>query len=293
MKTDVLVHSLKNPKLISLINILMGFVFIFSALVFIRSLLSIYTDKREVILREEEKVQPEIRLGLQDYSMIIENNPFGFSAGKLSPVNVSISESPLPKSDLFLIGTVAGRRDASYAIFTDETGRQEVFRTGDQVFGFGTLKKVDITSATINLGGRDSVIEFSDLTIVKEIRTENSPATSTTAFGRKTGPAAYQVNQRMVQEAIEKPDQILTDARFVPNVVQGRQQGFVLKEVRPGGIYQSLGLQNDDILLRINEYDISNPQAALQAFTALRGIDRAEVDIIRKGGRMTMSYQIR
>lgn len=293
MKTDVLFHPLKSPKLISLVNILLGLAFIFSALFLVRSLLTVYTDKKEDAFAHEVTPLPEIKPGFQDYKVIMKNNPFGFPAGELSPISTAAApESTHPKTDLFLIGTVSGRRDASYAIFTDEAGRQEVFRLGEQVFGLGILKRVEITSATIHSGGEDSVIEFSDLTTVKEIKAPSMPAANA-SFGRKTGPSAYQVNQRLVQEAIEKPDRIMTDARFVPNVVQGRQQGFILKEVKPGGIYQSLGLQNDDILLRINEFDISNPETALQAFTALRGIDRAELDIMRKGSRMTMSYQIR
>ena len=63
--------------------------------------------------------------------------------------------------------------------------------------------------------------------------------------------------------------------------------------MRNGGIYQSLGLQNGDALLRINEYNISNPENALQAFTALRGMDRVQVDIVRDGTKMTLTYQIR
>jgi type II secretion system protein C len=292
MKADVLFLSLKNPKLISLINLALGIALIFSVLFIIRSFLSVYSDKKEYSSRHETKPAPVIKAGFQDYSIIMKNNPFGFSAGELLLISGTAAEAPLSKTDLFLIGTISGQKDSSYAVFTDSKGMQEVFRPGDQVFGLGILKKIDITSATIHSRGQDSIIEFSDLTTIKEIKASNIPA-ATASFGRKTGPAAYQLNQRLVQEAIEKPDRIMTDARFIPNVIQGSQQGFILKEVKPGGIYQSLGLQNDDILLRINEYEISNPETALQAFTALRGIDRAELDIVRKGSKITMTYQIR
>ncbi len=86
---------------------------------------------------------------------------------------------------------------------------------------------------------------------------------------------------------------MMTDARLKPNVADGKQEGFVLSEVKPGGIYQSLGLQDGDVLLRINDYDISNPERALQAFTALRGLDRVQIDLIRSGSKMTMTYQIK
>jgi general secretion pathway protein C len=86
---------------------------------------------------------------------------------------------------------------------------------------------------------------------------------------------------------------MMTDARLRPNIVNGREEGFALSEVKSGGVYQSLGLQDGDVLLRINEYDISNPERALQAFTALKGLDRVQIDLVRSGARMTMTYQIR
>jgi general secretion pathway protein C len=86
---------------------------------------------------------------------------------------------------------------------------------------------------------------------------------------------------------------MMTDARLRPNLNSGKEEGFILSEVKPGGIYHSLGLQDGDVLLRINEYDISNPERALQAFTALKGLERVQIDLIRRGSKMTMTYQIK
>jgi general secretion pathway protein C len=86
---------------------------------------------------------------------------------------------------------------------------------------------------------------------------------------------------------------MMTDARLKPNITDGKEEGYVLSEVKTGGIYQSLGLQDGDVLLRINDYDISNPERALQAFTALKGLERVQIDLIRSGSKMTMTYQIK
>lgn len=101
------------------------------------------------------------------------------------------------------------------------------------------------------------------------------------------------LDQRRIQQALENPRQIMTDARFLPNVINGRQEGFVLSEVKPGGIYSSLGLINGDVILRINEHNISSPDSALQTLTAIKGMDRVQLDIIRDSNRMTMNYVIR
>jgi len=126
---------------------------------------------------------------------------------------------------------------------------------------------------------------------VKKQGSAGSP--SSAGFAQKIGRGAYVVDQARLQHAIANPSQMMTDARLRPNVAGGKEEGYALSEIKPGGIYQSLGLQDGDVLLRINEYDISNPEKALQAFTALKGLDRVQIDLIRSGSRMTMTYQIK
>lgn len=266
----------------------MGLIVVLATLFFVRDILSTVVSKKEKPLLHEKKLQSDLKKGLLDYGIILKKNPFGFPAGELKLL--SAAGPSVSKMEILLIGTVAGKRDASYAIFSDGTGQQDVFRPGEQVFGLGPLKKVEKARVIINSGGKDIVIDLSEITAVREIKAGPGPVS---AFGRKTGATTYQVDQRRVQQAIEKPDQIMTDARFIPNVVDGRQQGFILRELKAGGIYQSLGLQNEDVLLRINEYDISSPDTALQAFIALRGLDRVDLNIVRNGSNMTMTYQIR
>jgi general secretion pathway protein C len=101
------------------------------------------------------------------------------------------------------------------------------------------------------------------------------------------------IDQKAVQIALDNPTQIMMDAKMIPHMIQGKQEGFILREVRKNGLYDSLGMQNGDVLLRINSFNISNPENALQAFTALRGMDKVQLDIIRNNNRMTLNYQIR
>jgi len=51
--------------------------------------------------------------------------------------------------------------------------------------------------------------------------------------------------------------------------------------VRSGGIYQSLGLQNGDALLRINEYNIFKSRERTPGIHCLEGMDRCRLIIIR------------
>jgi general secretion pathway protein C len=187
-----------------------------------------------------------------------------------------------------------GPRALTYAIFKDSAGIQEVFKVGEQVFGAGRLSRVERDKVIIRRGEKNEEILLDDVKVreVKKQASAGSPA-SPSSFAQKIGRATYMVDQARLQQAIANPGQMMTDARLKPNIVSGREEGFVLSEVKPGGVYQSLGLQDGDVLLRINEYDISNPERALQAFTALKGMERVQVDLIRSGSRMTMTYQIK
>jgi len=283
-------NLLKNQRLISLLNVCIGLVLVLAILFLIRDMISTSLSPKKKGL-DEKKSENVANLALQDYAPVFRNNPFGFPAGELKPISNSASSTS--GADVSLVGTVSGQRKFSYAIFMKKTGEQEIFKIGDSVFGLGKLSKVEKDRVFISSGGKNTEIPINDIISVKEVQKTRSPEASPSGFTKKISDSSYMVEQKKIQQAIDNPKEIMTDARLLPNVVDGKQQGYVLNEVKPGGIYQSLGLQNGDVLLRINEYNISQPENALQAFTALRGMERVQLDIMRNGSKMTMTYQIR
>jgi len=289
MYTDDLLY--RYPKLPHVINLLLFVALLIFLLIFARNILTGISKRGEKApIPPRTPVQP-LKKGLQEYSGILKNNPFGFAGGQLKELSVA-KEGSVSQSDIILIGTISGSARNSYAIFVDKSGKQELVKVGEPVFGMGKLKRVDSDRAYITERGREIKIPMAEILTIKEV---NPPAggSVTSDLARNVGKGMFIVDQKKILHALENPNQLMTDARLQPNLVNGKQEGYILREVRNGGIYQSLGLQNGDALLRINEYNISNPENALQAFTALRGMDRVQVDIVRDGTKMTMTYQIR
>lgn len=288
--------NLLSRKYITYLNIVLAIVLILLFLFFIRHTPS-SSEKEPSVNNASQTTTASagIRtMHLEDYSPILKNNPFGFPGGKIRSLGTaSASSAQQVNTNITLIGTVVGPKKLSYAVFQDTSGVQEMFKVGESVLGLGILSNVKTDRVTIR--HEEGLMELLLEDAGEEKVSGKSPVEPgiTSGFARKIGKATYIVDQRKVQQAIENPTQMMTDARLTPNVRDGRKKGFILSEVKPGGIYHSLGLRNGDVLLRINEYDISNPEVALQAFTALRGLDRVQIDLLRAGSKMTMTYQIK
>jgi general secretion pathway protein C len=277
------------------LNILLGIVLIISTFFVVRDVISHYFEQKKNVQKgaysaKVTTAEPEVQIS--EYALILANNPFGFSGGEIKTLTGSTSHKT-QQGDIMLIGTVVGPKELSYGIFRDSAGIQEVFKIGDPVFDIGKLHRVEQAKVIIRKGEKTVEILLEDVK-VKEVKKQASAASpSPSSFAQKIGRSTYMVDQARLQQAIANPGQMMTDARLKPNIVNGKEEGFVLSEVKQGGVYHSLGLQDGDVLLRINEYDISNPERALQAFTALKGMERVQVDLIRSGSRMTMTYQIK
>lgn len=294
--------ALRYSRILPVINVLLGALLIFFFVIIARDILSFSfsggKESRQMSLAANVSTR---RAGsIQEYEGIVRHNPFGIAAGQLRPIAMAGGEAA-SQSDIILIGTISGPDEYSYAIFSDKNGRQDVFKTGEQVFNGGRLKRVEKEKVFIEGGNGMTEIAIADIVAIKDAGPAQSNISAGTLSGlpgvsdfiRNTGSGIYLVDQKKILHLLENPGQLMTDVRLQPNFVNGRQEGYVLREVRSGGIYQSLGLQNNDVLLRINEYNISNPDVALQAFTALRGMDRIQMDIIRNGSKMTMTYLMR
>jgi general secretion pathway protein C len=264
---------------------------------FTRDVMSQYmrtVKEREKPVTPKPLAPPASARPFHDYDTIVRNNPFGIADTQLTMLTPSPSQEGASR-DVRLVGTIAGQGRYLYGIFSDAGGKQEVFKSGDSVFGLGTLTDVRKDKAILRREGRTTEVPLADIGVTDDATSAKDKLArgEVPAFVKSTGRDTYVVDQKAVLHALENPNQLMTDARLQPNLVGGRQEGFVLREVRQGGIYHSLGLMNGDVLLRINNYDISHPDNALQAFSALRGMDRVALDIVRNGAKTTLTYQIK
>ncbi len=273
------------------LNVVLFVLLVLACLVFARDIITAKVRMRQAPADPRENAPHSARLRhLEDYAPAVKNNPFGLPEVELKPLaykQPAFSSGSQRSSDLSLIGIVAGLETLSCAIITDGSGRQEVVRPGQPVLGIGTLESVEKKEAVVRMPGGGLRKLYLVDKCEKPLYAGSSPD-----IAKQLGKKEFLVAREKILDAFDNPTKLMTEARLLANTVDGKSEGFILKEVEPGGIYASLGLRNDDILLRINDYNISQPEHVLQALNALRGLDSVDVGIMRAGKRMKLTYQM-
>ncbi|MBI4826891.1 MAG: hypothetical protein HY807_10815 [Nitrospirae bacterium] len=244
---------------------------------------------------------------ITQYSSIVIKNAFGppMIFHTITPPETAKTETyvqEIPASDLTLTGTAVGPKKMSYAVFEGNAitspGRQEVFAYGDTIYNYGTLDEISADSVTIRQGANTHILKmiesFSNVINYPAENTQSDKNTgSADPFVKKVGKRQFQLDKKQVEDSINNPEKILTDARLLPNFVNGKQEGYKISEVKPGGLYESIGLKNGDVLIRVNSLEISSPEVAIQTMSALRGTNNVNLDIIRNNEKMSLNYQIK
>lgn len=102
----------------------------------------------------------------------------------------------------------------------------------------------------------------------------------------------FEVPRSEVDRAINNLNDIAMQARLVPAFKDGVSEGFKLFSIRPDSLYSKIGIQNGDVVTRINGLDMNDPAKALEVYTKLKDAPRIDVDIDRNGSIMRMTYNV-
>lgn len=109
----------------------------------------------------------------------------------------------------------------------------------------------------------------------------------------QTGANEYVVAQDYIDETMGNLSQVATQARIVPSFKNGKANGFKLFSIKPGSIYQKIGMQNGDVIQKINGYTIDSPDKALEVYSKLKTAKNVNIELLRRGRAMSKAYEIR
>lgn len=200
-----------------------------------------------------------------------------------------------------LVATIeANPPEYSIAVITDNTARQTaVYGIGDLLMGVATLVEVEARRVLVLNNGQTEYIEMDSdqggrkLKSVASIAPAKRNKDHDTGEGiKKIGENEYIISQAEIEKTLSNLNTIATQARIVPAFKNGVAQGFKLFSIRPGSIYARIGIQNGDVIKRINGYDINSPDKALEVYSKLKDAREITVELERRGRPVKKHYSI-
>lgn len=234
------------------------------------------------------------------------------------PIDVAITEPVTPDFDpnaqpvrtslrLKLLGTLmAGLSEWSMASIQDvNTQKTATYMVGDKVMGAEILE-IERSRVIINNNNHK---EFIDGTAgdgtAAAVYAPPPPTTPAAPSGapppsvalgstiKKNSDTEYEVPRAEVDKTLSNLNDVAMQARIVPSFENGVANGFKLFSIRPDSIYSKIGIQNGDVIKRINGYDLNSPEKALEIYSKLKEASRIDIEVLRNGSTVKSTYNIR
>jgi len=207
-------------------------------------------------------------------------------ANKAAPVVQS-------RLNIKLLGTsVAGERSA--AIITVGPGKeQQVFVIGQTIQPGVVLQTVEVDAIVVDHGGKLERIELEEEGALSSAAGNGSASGNRAQMFRSTSmTGAKPVSRAMLNREMGDFSKLLSQARVVPHFENGRANGFLIQSIVPGSLYQKIGLQNGDIIRKVNGNMINGPQQAMAMMQELQSATSVSVEINRAGNVQVLNYNI-
>jgi general secretion pathway protein C len=203
--------------------------------------------------------------------------------------------TPEPLTEGLRLWGIGLHGTAAHAVIEDATTkRQELYRVGDEIRG-ARVAAITWDQVTLARGDTEATLEIGPATASGDAPAPpaDAPAAAEPTRIRRTGGDAWIVDRREITGAVDNMSGLLTQLRAVAEVQDGRPAGFRLFQMKDDSIFRRLGLENGDVVQRINGDTVADPASLLAFLQRLRNEPRVALDIVRGGAARTLVYDLR
>jgi hypothetical protein len=101
------------------------------------------------------------------------------------------------------------------------------------------------------------------------------------------------IKSGMLDRILANPMALAKGGRIVPAMKDGKPLGFKLYAIRPGSVYARLGFSNGDTLQRVNGFELTTADKALEVYTKVREAKLLTIELDRRGTPVTLTFVIK
>jgi general secretion pathway protein C len=244
-----------------------------------------------------------------DYGLISSLHLFGEPIQSATPDVVDVVNAPKTNLQLTLRGIFqSGPSGANVAIVADSRNVEAPYRVGDKLPGDAVIRKILPYSILLERNGRMETLDLPTEDIQgaganggTAAGTDPGLSSRTSATGRSRGAPAKGPNRggakvdqvgRLPRTLLANPVAINEYLRFEPVNVNGRLKGYRVEPASEDSLFREAGLQQGDMVVRINGILVSAQDELMKVFQGLGTADHMTLDVDNDGSRRKLEIRL-
>ncbi len=262
---------------------------------------------------EASTLEPALQRSWEDRQIILEANLFNSSflapalpEAEPEPIEEELEETRLP---LNLLGTAAASNpELSWAAVEDlEQHLHVVVRVGDILKETAKVLRIEPRRIVLKNGSHLEELALKEdesnprAQIISHPRpTFSRPQTNAVAPRspeavqtrvRRLAEDRFAVNRQDVESTLRNPAQLFSQARILPRYQDGRMVGVQLNNIRAGSVFESIGVQDGDVITELNGIAIDSPEQSAVLMRELSQAKELSVSVLGADGtQRTLSF---
>ena len=225
------------------------------------------------------------------YTVIPQRNLFGSTDKAVANKKLDAAE-PAEGPDLATVlevkGTVAGTGKDGFAIIEEKgKNKQLLYKVGNVVAGAKVIN-ISRNAVTFLVGDKERVL--------KMVNTNQAPLLPP----RPSGPAAVTprgaapmvVSRSEVDASLKDMGTMLSQAQIRPYYADGVPDGFMVTNIKPGSIYEKIGLTEGDIVQGTNDRRLVTADDMTALYNSMKAGSPLTLKIKRGGQQQNIQYVV-
>jgi general secretion pathway protein C len=242
---------------------------------------------------------------------ILRRNLFNVSTLVVTAPVVEEEDLEATKLPLKLLGTAAAGDDRlSWAAVEDlETRQHTIVRVEDLLKQQAKVVRIERRRIVLENGSRREELALDDESsggaVARPQRTSAVPASVSPQHGgpagdpnlagrvRKLAENRFAVARTDVENAARNPATLFAQARILPKYENGQMVGVQLNAVKPGSLFEQIGIQSGDTVTTFNGLRIDRPEQSANLLRELTEARSFNVQVLGSDGReRTLTYEL-
>ena len=178
-----------------------------------------------------------------------------------------------------------GEGSFGFAIVEEKaTRKQQLVKSGDILLGGKVIR--------INRNSVDFLVDDQVQTLkMLETREESILPAAQQAAAPVVPAGATVLSRAEIDKELQDMGGLLRKALVRPYFNAGVPDGFIFSNIRPGSLYQKMGIMDGDVIQEVNGRKIQSADDVMGLLSTIRSGSSLTISITRRGSKETLNYQ--